>query len=74
MPGRDRMWGPSRPACPLRNLTLSVDLPPGSYLAQTFDPRAGTVAALPVLESEGTARLEIPPFSEDVAVLLHQTS
>jgi len=47
---------------------------PGSYLAQTFDPRAGTVAALPVLESEGTARLEIPPFSEDVAVLLHQTS
>jgi len=47
---------------------------PGSYLAQTFDPRAGKVAALPVLESEGTARLEIPPFSEDVAVLLHQTS
>jgi hypothetical protein len=56
--------------CEPRKLAISLDLPSGRYTAQTFDPKTGISVTLPVLQSEGTAMLEIPSFVEDVAVTL----
>ncbi len=56
--------------CDPRGVAASLALPSGRYAAQTFDPKAGVSRDLPALQSEGTARLEIPDFAEDIAVLL----
>ena len=61
-------------SCSPRALTVSLNLPPGRYAIQTFDPKSGTAVHLPVLQSEGTATLEIPAFAEDVAVLLDRAT
>lgn len=59
-------------ACAPRALTVSLALPAGRYRTQIFDPRSGATENLPALQSEGVARLEVPAFSEDVAVLLER--
>jgi hypothetical protein len=56
--------------CPPQALSVTLNLPPGQYAAQTFDPKTGVATHLPVSHSNGTARLEIPDFSEDVVVVL----
>jgi hypothetical protein len=56
--------------CMSRALSLPLNLPPGRYSVRTFDPKTGVFTDLPDLESDGSAELHIPPFTEDVAVLL----
>jgi len=60
--------------CEPRNLAISLDLPSGRYAAQVFDPKTGISVTLPMIQSDGTAMLEIPSFAEDVAVLLGRIS
>ena len=57
-----------------RSLTVTLKLPPGRYVAQTFDPKSGRIAALANVQSDGQARLKIPAFDEDLAVLLQSDS
>jgi Cellulase (glycosyl hydrolase family 5)/Family of unknown function (DUF6298) len=59
--------------CEARPLAVPLRLPAGRYSARTFDPRTGETAALPALQSDGTARLEVPAFTEDVAVVMEAT-
>lgn len=56
--------------CEPQALSCSIALPPGKYTAKTFDPKTGDTIYLPMLQSEGTARLELPDFAEDTAVLI----
>jgi len=56
--------------CEPRALAISLALPPGRYTAQSFDPKTAVTQDLSVFESEGTAKLEIPEFTEDTAVLI----
>jgi len=58
--------------CPPQSLSVALNLPPGQYAVQTFEPRTGAGADLPALHNAGTVRLEIPAFSEDMAVLLER--
>lgn len=58
--------------CPPQGLSVTLNLLPGQYAVQTFEPRTGAAADLPALHNAGTVRLEIPAFSEDVAVLLER--
>jgi len=61
------------PCTPLP-LSLSLNLPSGRYSVQTFDPKTGGNAHLPVLQTEGMTTLEIPAFKEDVAILIEKRS
>lgn len=56
--------------CAQRSLGVSLNLSAGRYLLRAFDAKTGTTADLPTLHSEGSAKLKIPKFTEDVAVLL----
>jgi len=58
-------------SCEPRASTVSLALPPGRYTAQTFNPKNGVTVHLPALQSDGTANLELPEFTEDTAVLLN---
>jgi len=60
--------------CEPRVLSCSIFLPPGRYTAQMFDPKTGDIIHLPTLQTEGIARLELPEFTEDIAVLLNLVS
>ncbi|OGG48688.1 MAG: hypothetical protein A3F84_29510 [Candidatus Handelsmanbacteria bacterium RIFCSPLOWO2_12_FULL_64_10] len=61
-------------ACEPRRATLSLALPAGQYSVKAFDPRTGEVREIPEVHSAGPARLEVPAFNEDVAVLLNMES
>lgn len=56
--------------CKKQSLVVTLKLPAGKYNVQTFDPKSGKTIKLPVLQSDGTAKLKVPEFREDVAVLL----
>ena len=56
--------------CEINALEVEVAVAAGRYEVRTVDPKTGVREELPVLQSEGTAGLEIPAFVEDVAVLL----
>ena len=58
--------------CQSQSLTVVLNLPPARYTAKTFDPKTGTAIHLPVIQSEGKVVLEIPEFTEDVAVTLNR--
>ncbi|MFQ6035666.1 MAG: cellulase family glycosylhydrolase [Sedimentisphaerales bacterium] len=60
--------------CQSRALSVALKLPRGRYAVQMFDPKSGKTAQLPVLRSTGTAKLKVPEFREDVAVLLGRVS
>ncbi|MBM3240908.1 hypothetical protein FJZ31_31890 [Candidatus Poribacteria bacterium] len=60
--------------CEPRKLAISLDLPSGRYMAQTFDPKTGVSIILPVIQSDGTTMLELPSFMEDVVVTLDRIS
>jgi hypothetical protein len=60
--------------CEARPLAVSVNLPVGRYTARTFDPRSGATTELAGAQSNGTARLAVPAFVEDVAVLLDRVA
>jgi len=57
-------------ACLREPLSTVLNLPAGTYAAQTFDPRSGVRRELPRVRSTGSARLDIPAFTEDIAVTL----
>lgn len=56
--------------CEARALAVTVRLPAGRYGVRTFDPRSGATVTLPEVRSDGEAQVEVPAFSEDVAMLL----
>ncbi|MCK4627943.1 MAG: cellulase family glycosylhydrolase [Sedimentisphaerales bacterium] len=56
--------------CKKQSLAVTLKLPAGKYNVQMFDPKSGKTIKLPVLQSDGTAKLKIPEFREDVAPLL----
>src|SRR5262249_24424978 len=58
--------------CERQALAVPLSLPPGSYSARTFAPKSGATVELPPLQLNGSARLEIPAFTEDVAVRLER--
>lgn len=59
-------------ACEPRKLAVSLALPAGRYRVQAFDTRTGEARGMPEIQDERTTRLEIPEFTEDVAVLLEK--
>jgi hypothetical protein len=56
--------------CKKQSLAVTLKLPAGKYNVQMFDPKSGKTIKLPVLQSDGTAKLKLPEFREDVAPLL----
>jgi hypothetical protein len=60
-----------RENCDSRPLRVSLRLPPGGYMVQTFDPKTGKTERLSPLQSGDNATLEVPAFAEDVAALLN---
>ena len=59
--------------CKSQSLSVSLSLPTGRYMARKFDPKTGAIGDLPEIQSEGTAKLEIPEFTVDTAILLDPT-
>ena len=58
--------------CKKQSLAVTLKLPAGKYNVQMFDPKSGKTVKLPVLKSDGTAKLKVPEFREDVAPLLER--
>ena len=56
--------------CERRELEVPINLPPGRYSAQTFDPKTGSTTQLPTFHIEKSGKLNIPEFAEDIAILL----
>lgn len=56
--------------CKAQSLTVTLKLPASKYNVQMFDPKSVKTTKLPALQSDGTAKLTVPKFHEDVAVLL----
>ncbi len=59
-------------SCKARSLAVTLVLPAGKYNVQTFDPKTGKIVKLPTFQSNGNAKLKVPEFCEDVAVLLER--
>jgi hypothetical protein len=57
-------------ACPPQALSVALNLPPGKYAVQAFDPRTGKLTDLPMLHSDKIATLEVPAFEQDIAITL----
>ena len=62
-----------RPCSP-QALLVELNLPPGKYAVQIFPPTTGATTGLSTLHSEGTAKLILSKFAEDVAVTTDRLS
>ena len=58
--------------CKTQPFAATLELPTGQYAVRTFEPRSGNTTAVAAINSTGTASLKIPPFREDVAILLER--
>ena len=58
--------------CKTQPFAVTLELPTGQYAVRTFEPRSGNTTAVAAINSTGTASLKIPPFREDVAILLER--
>ncbi len=56
--------------CERRKLEIQINLPAGRYSAQTFNPKTGSTTQLSTFRIEKSGKLNIPEFTEDIAILL----
>lgn len=57
--------------CEPRSLSTPINLPPGGYLLRIFDPKAGHMEGVGNFVVQGSIRLKIPEFTEDIAVIIN---
>jgi len=58
--------------CKSRSLSVTLKLPRGRYGVQAFDPKNSRTIKLPEIQTNGSAKLKVPAFREDLAVLVQR--